>query len=140
LKQTIRLNNLENVLIPIKKWVGEKMIKASISERGNESSIGNDTWSTEEIEITTIDQFTKENQINVWLIKWDVEGQELGSIRWAEATIKQFKPILLISIYHTWKDFFEIKPLLESRNLWYIYKVINANPFHPYYETMLIAY
>jgi hypothetical protein len=35
----------------------------------------------------------------------------------AEKTIKKDKPILLISVYHTGKDFFEIKPLLESWNL-----------------------
>jgi hypothetical protein len=46
----------------------------------------------------------------------------------------------LISVYHTGKDFFEIKPLLESWNLWYIYAFFRWNCFHPFADILLVAY
>jgi len=70
----------------------------------------------------------------------DIEGYELEAIKGSLNTIKKFKLILLISIYHSGKDFFEIKPLIESLNLGYKFKIRKLNIFHPVLETILIVY
>ena len=142
LNQTIEMNKLHGKIIPVQKWVGDKTEKMTITKIHSGSSIVNDRnlENKEEIEITTIDDFVDENNINVWLIKRDIEWYELESIKWAEQTIKKYKPILLISIYHTGKDFFEIKPILENWDLWYKFKVLHTSYLHPYAETMLVAY
>jgi hypothetical protein len=59
----------------------------------------------------------------VSVIKLDIEGMELATIQGAKKTIVRDKPILLISIYHTPEDFFEIRPLIESWNLGYYFMV-----------------
>lgn len=73
---------------------------------------------------TTIDRIVKErNLTNVSLIKLDVEGSEYAAIVGALETIRTHRPILIVSIYHTARDFFEIKPLLEARIEGYRYMV-----------------
>jgi hypothetical protein len=55
-------------------------------------------------------------------------------------TIKKQKPVLLLSIYHNANDFFEIKPLIESWNLGYKFKIRKLS-MKEYFlvETMLIC-
>lgn len=55
---------------------------------------------------TTIDAYVKENQIQVGLIKTDVEGAEQALLEGAIETLKTQKPTLSISIYHSLNDFF----------------------------------
>ena len=59
--------------------------------------------------LTTVDEFVRQNDVDLTLLKLDVEGAELSVLRGALGSIKGLKPILLISIYHTPEDFFEIK-------------------------------
>lgn len=113
LKQTIYINNLENKIIPISKGLSDK--DKSYSFDGSDTS-GKITNSNTEnsINVTYIDKFVEENNLNPSLIKLDIEGAEYDAIIGAKETIQKFKPILLISIYHTAKDFFEIKPMIEK--------------------------
>ena len=94
----------------------------------------------EKICIDTIDNIVRDYNISPWLIKRDIEWFEYSSIVWAKETIVKHKPILLISIYHTWKDWFEILPLIESRNLDYKFTLRRWNCFHPFADTLLICY
>ena len=74
------------------------------------------------------------------MIKLDVEGAELETIEGALETIRACRPVLLISVYHTPQDFFEIKPLLESLGLGYRFLVRKLD-YHGYIaEFMLMAY
>lgn len=133
----IRYNNLENKIIPVELWVGDQNITTTISDWW----AGAKVWEwTSEIKIVTIDSYVIENNINVWLIKWDIEWFEYESLLGAEETIKKDKPVLIISLYHRGKDFFEIKPLLESWNLGYKFTVRKWNCFHPFADTVLICY
>ena len=77
----------------------------------------------QKIKTVTIDNFVRENQLEIGLIKLDVEGFEQQVLKGAEETICQQKPILLISIYHNADDFFNIKPWIESLNLGYKFKI-----------------
>ena len=74
------------------------------------------------------------------LIKLDIEGSELEAIKAAKETIRKFNPILLISLYHHPKDFFEVKPLVETINPDYTFRIRKLDPFQAFEETMLIAY
>ncbi len=44
-------------------------------------------------------------------------------LKGAKHTICTQKPTMLISIYHSLDDFFEIKPLIESWNLGYTFSI-----------------
>ena len=94
----------------------------------------------EKCKVTTIDTFAKDKKVGC--IKLDIEGLELESIKGAIETIKRDTPLLLICLYHTPKDFFEIKPLLESLNLGYKFKVADTEPCNIYIgvHLVLIAY
>jgi hypothetical protein len=92
------------------------------------------------IELTDIDSFINENNLNLGVIKLDVEGMELWVIKEAIESIKKYKPVLLISIYYTPDDFFHIKPLIEDLNLGYKFFVRKLAPSRMFSETMLIGY
>lgn len=137
--KVIEKNNLNNKIIPLKTWVWSKKWEINFDWGESYASKISHSWGTT-IKIDSIDNIVKENNINPWLIKWDVEWAEYESILWAEKTIKKYKPDLLISIYHTPKDFFEIKPLLESWGLWYKFKIVHCAEPTCIREIMLLAY
>jgi FkbM family methyltransferase len=139
LKENIAKYNMKNV-IPIIKGISSKEEKLNFEVQGLASLIS--PGGSEEIEVTTVDKFAESNGpgINIGLIKFDIEGSEFNGISGSLNTIKKFRPVLLISIYHTGKDFFEIKPLLESLNLGYKFIIKKINPNDPAREIMLIAY
>lgn len=78
----------------------------------------------QECQVETIDNYVKTHNIQVGMIKTDVEGFEFPLLQGAIETIKSQKPILLISIYHNYNDFYKIKPWLESLNLGYKFKIV----------------
>jgi FkbM family methyltransferase len=133
-------------IFPVKKGIGDK--ETSMEININPANEGANTVQknlsiefpsiTERIDITTIDSECKDK--NVGLIKMDIEGFEYYAVRGGLETIKRDKPVLLISIYHTGKDFFEIPPLLKSNVNEYKFKIIDNFPPHPIAEWVLIAY
>lgn len=135
LLENIKKFSLKNV-IPVNKGVGDKSRKLKITNEEGQSHIS--PQGGQEIDCITIDDFVEKNNVKVGLIKMDIEGFESYAIKGAEKTIREQKPILLISIYHCGKDFFEIKPLLEK---WggYKFMVRKLNPHHFFFDTMLIG-
>jgi FkbM family methyltransferase len=93
-----------------------------------------------EVDVISIDEFVEERLLNVGLIKLDVEGAEYDTILGAKETIMKQKPILIISIYHSVKDFFEIKPLLESWGVGYKFYIRHHVLSAPDTEFALMAY
>lgn len=143
MEKTIKLNNLSNITIE-KKALGDKEGRIIINTSGSESSIINNRPSSYdgelEIDVTTLDSYTHTNNINnISLIKVDIEGAEQDFLRGAEQTIRQFKPILLISIYHNADDFFKIKPIIENWKLGYVFKIHKPIFENSTSETLLIA-
>ncbi len=115
LNQTIKINNLGNKIIPVPMGVGEKQEKLCFSAKSEKFVAQNDnTDDCESLEVTSIDNFISKNKLNPGIIKMDIEGAEYAAIKGALETIKKHEPVLLISIYHTPIDFFEIKPLIEK--------------------------
>ena len=68
----------------------------------------------------TIDDFVRNNSIaKIDFIKMDIEGAELSALNGAIETIKKFKPMLAIAIYHSLNDFVDIPLWIKNLNLDY---------------------
>lgn len=126
---------LHNV-IAVSMGLGDKKKKARITSEEGQSHISTDGKQT--TDMITIDEYVAKNKISVGLIKMDIEGFEYYALQGSLRTIKKYHPILLISIYHTGRDFFEIKPLLERLG-GYTFMVKKLNPYHYFFDTMLIC-
>ena len=139
--KTIELNKSKNI-IPVNKALASSEEIQKISVDDSCSSINQSlarTQTFEEIRTTTLDKYVLENNLNIGLIKVDIEGYEQEFLKGAIQTIKKFRPTLLISIYHNASDFFDIKPLLESWNLNYSFKIVRPVDMGIQCETLLIA-
>lgn len=91
--------------------------------------------------MTTLDNYVFNHpEINVGLIKVDIEGMEQKFLKGAIETIRKFKPILILSIYHNWSDFLHIKTQLESLNLGYKFMISKPTSGAIILETELLAY
>lgn len=65
--------------------------------------------------ITTLDAYVREKNLpRVDFIKLDVEGAELDVLKGAAMTIARFKPILALSAYHKWDDFWTLMNFVKS--------------------------
>ena len=134
IRETIRLNHLDNI-VPVSKALGEKSGTAtfSLGERNSCNSLverpGYNYPDHIEVPVVTLDDYVRENNIEVGLIKVDIEGGEQLLLRGAVETIRTQHPILLISIYHSANDFFEIKPMIEKMCDKYTFRIVKpANP------------
>ncbi|MBR2519313.1 MAG: FkbM family methyltransferase [Selenomonadaceae bacterium] len=66
-------------------------------------------------QIITIDGYVREKNLpRVDFIKLDVEGAELDVLKGAATTIARFKPILALSAYHKWDDFWTLMNFVKS--------------------------
>lgn len=61
---------------------------------------------TENVEVITLDEFVRQNKIEVGFIKTDIEGFEMEFLKGAKETICTQKPTMAISIYHFWQGLF----------------------------------
>ncbi len=136
LLKTINLNQLKNI-VPIQKGLGDNNARLKLVKKDIISFI--DESGSEEVEIIKLDDFVKENSIQTGLIKLDVEGYELEVLKGAKETIKKFKPLLIVSVYHTGKDFFEI-PLLLKKLGYDKFRFFDFNHEFPANDKVLMAY
>lgn len=91
-------------------------------------------------EFVTVDAALSD-QGNIGLIKMDIEGAALDALKGATKVIIDNRPILIISVYHSPREFFEVKPYLESLNLGYKFQLRNLNFATNYeLETVLVAF
>ena len=130
--KTIELNKKNNI-IPVNMALGDSNKELSLYSDGDLNmglSIERNSEQSDincienKVKMVTLDSYVKENNIEVGLIKTDLEGFEQPFLRGAIETIKEQKPVLIISIYHNYSDFFEIKPMIENLNLGYKFKII----------------
>jgi len=138
LLETIKTCNLRGA-IPIKKGVGDRQERKKIVGRDSGSRIS-DGPHGETIDITDIDSFIRKNGAVPGLIKMDIEGYESRAIEGAIGSIKRYRPILLIAIYHTPEDFFGIKCKIEKEVGGYRFMIRHLVRHHPVCETALIGY
>lgn len=91
-----------------------------------------------ECRLESIDNFCAQNHINrVNVIKLDVEGAELSALKGAERVIREFRPALIVCLYHKPEDMFEIPLYLSElvRN----YKFYLAHSSCQFMDTILYA-
>ena len=144
IRETIRLNQLENI-VPVSKALGEKSGTAtfSLGERNSCNSLverpGYNYPNHIEVPVITLDDYVRENNLEVGLIKVDIEGGEQLLLKGAVETIRTLHPILLISIYHSANDFFEIKPMIEKMCDKYTFRIIKPANSAIVIETILLA-
>lgn len=144
LNKTVELNKLKNVY-PQQMGLLDEICDKNIyfaGRCGQSTSINeyrDDGKNGEKVSFTTIDEFVKDNNIEVGLIKADVEGAERLLLKGALETIKTQKPALNISIYHSAQDFFKIKPMIEELNLGYKFKITRPAITNIVVETCLLA-
>ena len=142
LKQTVELNHVSNV-------VAEKLALGAEAGRLKMNVYGSMSTSIErkgvnykdeiEVPVITLDEYVEKHHLKVGLIKVDIEGGEPAFLAGAKSTICEQKPILLLSIYHNAHDFFELKPLIESWNLGYKFKIHKPTYGNTTSETLLLA-
>lgn len=86
----------------------------------------------------SLDDFVVENQIQrVDLIKMDIEGAELNTLKGAVETIKKHHPKLAICLYHKKSDFIEIPKFISGLGV-YSKFYIGHNSIHAH-ETILFC-
>lgn len=146
LKKTMEMNNIENAVCENLALGSKNGILNFHSDP--EFSNGSCSYKVDntdkrkdviEVPVVTLDNYVKENDLNVGLIKTDLEGMEPDFLLGAKETICSQKPVLLLSMYHNDKDFFGLKPMIESWNLGYSFKVFKGLDYGICLETMLIA-
>jgi FkbM family methyltransferase len=142
LLKTIELNNSSQIVMPIKRALGlKKEIKRIIPY--DVGSFISDVYNLDlgqAVEVISIDEFVDEKNLEVGLIKLDVEGYELDTILGAEKTIKRSKPVMIVSIYHRGQDFFEIPKIIKKFVSEYRFRFLNLNAETAFYERVLLAY
>ena len=145
--KTIELNKKNNI-IPVNMALGDSNKELSLYSNGDLNmglSIDRNSEQSDincienKVKMATLDSYVKENNIEVGLIKTDLEGFEQPFLKGALETIKEQKPVLIISIYHNYSDFFEIKPMIENLNLGYKFRIIRNKSQHLITETKLLA-
>jgi FkbM family methyltransferase len=140
--RSIELNQLGNVVIPVNCALGDTIGEVYIQDEGSGSSIQQEEGqSSEKVAMTTLDAFVEAHpEINVGLIKVDIEGAEGAFLKGAVNTIRKFRPVLLLSIYHNVNDFLNLKTEVEKLDLGYTFKISTPTFGAIVVETNLIAY
>ena len=134
LKKNIEDNNIKNI-VPVNKSLGNINGERTLYLSGNNvqgiTSDSNMRQYNEELKVqeVTVDEFVKENNLNVGYITIDVEGAKMDLLNGAINTIKTQKPILFISIYHKVSDYYGIIPWIANLDLGYEFNIIKENPW-----------
>jgi FkbM family methyltransferase len=76
----------------------------------------------------TIDSFVEKNQINIDLIKLDVEGSEMKVLQGGAKTIKHHHPKMAVSLYHVKEHLVEIPEFLIACNPSYKFSISMSGP------------
>ena len=142
LVQNIKLNNITNI-VPVQASLSDKNGEMELYVSGdNYQGITSDSNRRKfdnsfSIQSMTIDSYVEEHNLNVGLIKVDVEGEEKNLLKGAINTLKTQKPILFLSIYHSVDDFFDIKPWIDHLDLGYKFILSKEQPWTFIADTIL---
>ncbi|MBR3746044.1 MAG: FkbM family methyltransferase, partial [Selenomonadaceae bacterium] len=105
----------ENNFVAENLGLGSYKHETTFTQDPNPGASKIDPHGTETVKITTLDAYVREKNLRrVDFIKLDVEGAELDVLRGAVTTIARFKPILALSAYHKWDDFFTLMNFVKS--------------------------
>lgn len=137
LSDYIKNNKVDNVE-PINVATGSETGEIGFHSTENMNSIvvkGEISTSDKLVKIVKLDDFFNEKPT---LIKMDIEGAELDSLKGASEIISKLKPKLAICIYHLPLDFYEIPKYLKTLVPEYKFKIRQHEDL--FWETVLYAY
>ncbi|MBD3337562.1 MAG: FkbM family methyltransferase [Candidatus Lokiarchaeota archaeon] len=135
---TIKINKLKKV-VPIKLGVGAKEGEVNFTHMSCASHVTQEKADTR-IKLTTIDKFVFDNDLDVGVIKLDLEGYAYEALQGAVRTIEKFRPVLLICVYHNAKEFVDGTKFVQDLDLDYNIKIKHLGGLIPATETHLIAW
>jgi len=139
LEKNIRLSKYNNNIISINKgaW-SEKSTLYFTHDVTHPGARISKVKTPYQIEVVSIDELINELKMkSVSVIKMDVEGAEMESLRGCIQTIKKFKPKLQISVYHKPQDLWEVSDFIEELNLGY--KQYLGHHYYGFWETIIYA-
>lgn len=119
-RETVKRNGLKNVVLT-ELGVGDQRKEIAISDTGQQST-GVCVEGTDIASLTTVDDEVCRLKANVGFIKADLEGFGLKMIYGAIDTIKKYRPVMSIGIYHNYDELFELKPFLEKHVENYVFE------------------
>ena len=146
LSKIFEQDTANGAVTPINKGLGSKSGSLSINRypQSNDalaSMVVDYQKEHELVEVTTIDEEVKARNLEVGLIKLNVEGFETEAIKGALQTIREQKPLLVISVGMLPQEFYELKPFIESLNLGYKFALRRSGfGISPLTNFALIAY
>ena len=133
--KTMHMNNIEETKYKlIQKGLAEKektMYFNDISGQGEKKKKNGKNC----IDCIDLDSFVFRNNLRPGFIKADVEGNLFEVLLGAEKTIKRYRPVLSLAIYHNPKEFFDSKPLLDK----FVYGLnyqLTINSHHPFCDSI----
>lgn len=148
--ETISLNHAEGKIVPVKMALGSERRRAQLYCRDSQgvnmgASVVCGTQSGEpcetyDVDVIDVDSFVRENRLQPGLIKLDVEGAEYDTVSGAAWTIRHFSPLLIVSLYHHPRDFFEIRPLIDRIRPYYHFEIRRCGFVNPVTDIVLLAY
>ena len=105
-------NNIKNYVL-INAGISDEISIKNINDNCREN---NSLYSTGDasIKITTVDNEVMNKKINVGFIKADLEGYGFKMVKGALNTIKKYRPVISVGVYHGYEELFKIKPFLEA--------------------------
>lgn len=110
-----------------------------LKDAGASSGIAENFGSGIPVRTTTLDSYVQRHGLEVGLIKLNIEGAEQPFLRGAINTISQQKPVLIISIYHSYEDFFDIKPFIEQLGAGYRFNFFKGIDSSVWASTLLLC-
>lgn len=143
IQETLRLNKIENCT-PVKLALSDKCekitycINETMSQEYNDNM--SDQYENEIVQANTLENFCMDYpDMNIGLIKVDIEGAEQKFLKGARKIIERDRPVLLLSIYHNAADFFYIKSIVENWGLGYKFKIHKPCDYSISREVLLIC-
>ncbi len=136
LEQNSRLKDIITLVpFPLGEVSGREI---SYEEDGPGSRVSGNADAQSKATTICIDDFARQYGLEkVDLIKMDIEGAELPSLKGAVNVIRRFRPKLAISIYHSLDDFTGISQYIDSLNLGYEFYLKHGSTHQE--ETVLLA-
>ena len=127
LEENIKLNGC-SAISAINAGLGEKQ-ESLFLEQGEDPSSGHLSRTASnpafyKVLTETVDSYAEKKGLDIGFIKADIEGGERQMLKGAHRTIKRCHPLMLISIYHNYNDFFRLKPWLEKKYPEYEYHIL----------------
>jgi FkbM family methyltransferase len=137
---TLNLNNISNVIYEnIALGNNNDIVYIVPVLRADTKIFKTNLSGSHKVKQTTLDDYVKKYKINVGLIKVDIEGYEQFFIRGAIKTICEQKPILMVSIYHNYDDFFKIKQFIENLDIGYKFDFFKGIDNHVHTDILLLC-